>query len=116
MDAAQAQGLSQGLDLLHIARDGPQGWVLGLVRSAATELVVGHHPVAVVGQGGVGFANVITRQTRAAVEAQQNLVARAEAVGHGLVAVDGDVDGLVGRAPLPHGVYSFLLRDAASLR
>ena len=71
---------------------------------AGAELVEGDDAVALVREPGVAVAQVVAGQPRPAVDAEQHLVAGAEAVGHDVVAVHGDVDGLVRRAIVHHGL------------
>jgi len=95
VDLAQVQRPAQGLDLLDVAPDGPQARVVGLVRGAAAELVVGHHPVAALDQRQVRIAQVVAGQPGTAVEQEHHPIAGSVAVAHDFVAVDGDPPRLV---------------------
>ena len=103
MDGAEPERGAHGLRLLDIALDGPERLVVGPVGLAGAELVESHDPVALVGKPGMAVAQVVAGEPRPAVDAEQHLVAGAEAVGDDVVSVHGDVDGLVRRAIVHHG-------------
>ena len=104
MDGAEPERGAHGLRLLDIALDGPERLVVGPVRLAGTKLIEGHDPVALVHEPGVAVAQIVAGEPRPPVDAEQHLVAGAEAVGDDVVAVHGDVDGLVRRAIVHHGL------------
>jgi hypothetical protein len=103
---SQSQGLSHRLNFLDIARDGPEFLVFRLVGRAAAELIVGHDPIAFIRQAEVRIAEVIARQTGAAVQKEQDLLALAVAVGHDLITVDLNARLLVWCSFLCHNASS----------
>src|SRR5690606_21082934 len=95
MHAAQAERPAHRLDLLDIALDAPQRRVLRPVRGPGAELVVDDDAVAGIGHPAVAVADIVAGQARTAVQAEQHLLAGAEAVDRHLMSRDGyPLDGI----------------------
>lgn len=100
--ATQVQGLAHAFDLGHVAGDVPQAVVIRAVGGAGAQLVEGNHADTLVLEPGMGVAQVVARQPRPAIEAQQHLVTFAKAVHHDVVAIDLYIEPLVRLHLTPH--------------
>src|SRR5262245_6322884 len=102
MHATETQYLAHRLDFGDIALDGPELGVRWPIGGATAELIERDHAVAVIDQAGMGLAQIVARQAWPAVEAENRLVALAEAVSDDLEPVDLDFAPLVRRQLTPH--------------
>ena len=105
MHLTKAQSPADGLHFTHIARHRPQAGVIRPVGLSGPQLVKGDHPIAVLFQAGVGFAQIVAGQPRSAVEAENGLIAVAKLIGHDVIAFHRNVMAPVGRYFAPHGLF-----------
>ena len=105
MHLTEPQRLADGLHFTHIARHRPQAGVIRPVGLSGPQLVKGDHPIAVLFQAGVGFAQIVAGQPRPAVEAENGLIAVAELIGHDVIPIHRNVMALIGRTFAPHGLF-----------
>ncbi|MNF97068.1 hypothetical protein D3C84_798840 [compost metagenome] len=99
---AQVEGLADGLYLRHITGDVPQGFVSRPGRGAGTQLIESDDPQALFLEPAMAVTQIIARQSRAAIEAQQHFVAVAKAIGHQTMTIDFHVVPLVWLDLTPH--------------
>lgn len=100
-----SEARADDFELVSIAVERPQTVVVRTIGRTASELIVGNDAVSLVGQLTVWIAHEVTRQTGAAIDAQQHVVAAAVTVSDYVIPVHRDAFDCVGltfkHSPLP---------------
>ena len=116
MHLTEPQRLTHGLHFTHVACHRPQAGIIRPVGLAGTQLVKSDHPITVLLQAGVGFAQIIAGQPRPAVESENGLLAVAKLIGHDVISLHRNVMVLIGRYFAPHGVLLIVDGPVLALR
>lgn len=87
---AEPQRLANRFGFLDISADRPERRIGRAVGGAGAELIEGDDAIALVDEARMALAQIVTGESRPAIQAEQGLRARTEAVGHHLVAIDFD--------------------------